>query len=436
MSEVLKASDFSKLEKIIKIVEDKGQIACYETMDDSNKEIHMRYQIETERSDLFDVNIVITMKVCLDKDVPIDELKSAFDKACKVHEVLQSRVVIESTGEAYYVDNDRMANSFSRTDQSLTDLIYSNERCRFRIEEGEFIRAYLSPDGLVFMMHHLGGDGKSLLYFIESFMRCLAGMECEKVPFKSLGPKDLPEKGKMPFFYRQLVRSWNHKWLRQKQVFDFTDMDTAYSKFWGEHRTKVWLKTYERNELESLIKNAKNAGTSLTAYLIADMIKDSKKKMDVGLAVDGRLDKNRSMGNQATGISVQYRYDKNKSLDENARKIHKRMQKKLSNDRYRYFVLEFMGKLDSTLKDALNLERAGYFSRKFSKRIAGILGYGENVKDLSITNLTRADIPLRYGDYTIEEIAFIPPIVSYAKNVIGIVTVGDVMNISGRVYDE
>ena len=90
MSEVLKASDFGKLEKIIKIVEDKGQIACYETMDDSNEEIHMRYQIETERSDLFDVNIVITMKVCLDKEVPFDELKSAFDKACKVHEVLQS----------------------------------------------------------------------------------------------------------------------------------------------------------------------------------------------------------------------------------------------------------------------------------------------------------------------------------------------------------
>ena len=95
-----------------------------------------------------------------------------------------------------------------------------------------------------------------------------------------------------------------------------------------------------------------------------------------------------------------------------------------------------MGKLDSTLKDALNLERAGYFSRKFSKRIAGLLGYGEKVKDLSITNLTRADIPLRYGEYTIEEIAFIPPIVSYAKNVIGIVTVGDIMNISGHVYDE
>ena len=49
-------------------------------MDDSNKEIHMRYQIETERSDLFDMNIVITMRVGLDKDVPFDELKSAFDK--------------------------------------------------------------------------------------------------------------------------------------------------------------------------------------------------------------------------------------------------------------------------------------------------------------------------------------------------------------------
>ena len=45
---------------------------------------------------------------------------------------------------------------------SLEELIYENERRRFRIEDGEFIRGFLSHDGIVFMMHHLGGDGKYL----------------------------------------------------------------------------------------------------------------------------------------------------------------------------------------------------------------------------------------------------------------------------------
>jgi hypothetical protein len=39
------------------------------------------------------------------------------------------------------------------------------------------------------------------------------------------------------------------------------------------------------------------------------------------------------------------------------------------------------------------------------------------------------DIPTKYGEYAIEQMAFVPPVVSYAKNVIGIVTVGDRMTV-------
>ena len=49
-----------------------------------------------------------------------------------------------------------------------------------------------------FMMHHLGGDGKSLVYFIETFMKCLAGWECEYAPFRHLGLSDIPKDSKMP----------------------------------------------------------------------------------------------------------------------------------------------------------------------------------------------------------------------------------------------
>ena len=142
----------------------------------------------------------------------------------------------------------------------------------------------------------------------------------------------------------------------------------------------------------------------------------------------GREDGNRSLGNQATGISVQYRYRTNR------REVHRRMLKKLSDERYLYFVLQFMGKLDPTLKDAMNMERSGYFTSAVSSKVAGLLGYGDKVRDISITNLTKADIPLKYGRYSIEDIVFVPPVVSYGKNIIGIVTAGDVMNIARHVY--
>ena len=95
-----------------------------------------------------------------------------------------------------------------------------------------------------------------------------------------------------------------------------------------------------------------------------------------------------------------------------------------------------MGRLDPTLTDALNMERAGYFESRTSSRAADAMGYGDKTKDISITNLTRADIPLEYGPYRIEDIVFIPPIVSYGRNVIGIVTAGDTMNVVRHVYEK
>ena len=398
------------------------------------KEILMRARIETERVDLFDVNVMITMNVRINKEIPFDVLSAAFEKACKVHEVLNSKIVIEASGEAFYVENASPQNSFAKTPLGLAELIGENEKRRFRLEDGEFLRGFLSPDGLVFMMHHLGGDGKSLLYFIETFMRCLAGEECSPVSFRNLTLENLPAKSKLPFFYVPLIRSWNREWQKEKKIFGFQEMDEAYADFWKDHQTEISIERYGENELSYLLTRAKESGVSLTAWLITNMIKDGKKAMDVGLAVDGRTDQNRSMGNQATGISVQYKYQKGKSFEKNAKAVHGLMQKKLSDDRYRFFVLQFMGRLDDTLKDSLNLEHAGYFHGKTSAKLAELLGYGDKVRDLSITNLTRADIPLKYGEYEIKEMVFIPPVVSYAKNVIGIITTGNAMYVTRHVY--
>ena len=340
----------------------------------------MKYIIETERTHLFDVNIIITMNVKLENELPFELLKTAYEKACALHEVLLSKVIIESSGEAFYVDNTAPQNSFCKTDLSLAELISENQKRRFRIEDGEFMRVFYSPDGLVFMMHHLGGDGKSLLYFIETFMKCLAGKETAFVPFKNLTLENLPAETRVSGLYKMLLKSWNKSWNkngnRQKKIFTFEDLEKAYSDFWGEHKTKLEIKKYEANELSDLLAAARSAGVSLTAYLITQLAKESSVKTDIGLAVDGRLDKNRAMGNQATGISIQYKYDDKKSFEENVRVVHSLMKQKLSDENNRYFFLKFMGMMDSTLKDSLNLEHTGYYHSKTSAKVAQMLGYG------------------------------------------------------------
>ena len=166
----------------------------------------MRYRIETERGDLFDTSIIISMLVRISEDVPFGQMKAAFEKACRVHEVLNTKVVIESSGEAYYVTSDETHNGFEDTDKSIQELIDLNERKRFHIEDGEFIRGFKSAEGILFMMHHLGGDGKSLLYFIETFMRCLNGEAVEPVPFRNLTVENIPEGSELSSLYEMLLK--------------------------------------------------------------------------------------------------------------------------------------------------------------------------------------------------------------------------------------
>ena len=44
---------------------------------------------------------------------------------------------------------------------------------------------------------------------------------------------------------------------------------------------------------------------------------------------------------------------------------------------------------------------------------------------MSVTNLTKLDIPEEYGEYKLDFFSFIPPVISYGKNIIGISTLGD-----------
>ncbi len=395
----------------------------------------MRYKIETERGDLFDTCMIISIAVRINEDVPAGRLKDAFSKACSLHEVLNTKVVIDPSGEAFYESNDDPHNSFEETDLTFTELININENKRFHIEEGEFIRVFRSPAGLVFMMHHLGGDGKSLLYFIETFMRCLNGEDCGKVPFRNLTVENIPEESGLSSGYELLLKYWNKKWQKEKRIFTFGDMDAAYKCYWNDHKSVTEIKRYEKKDLDDMIKKAKAAGVTFTSFFIADMIKDRDTEADIGLAVDGRTDNNRAMGNQATGISFKYKYNKSITFEKNAENIQHLMKRKLKDRKRLYLVLLFMGKLDPTLVDALSLEHAGYFSGKLSKKVAELLGYGSKVKDISITNLTRVDIPVEYGPYKILDVTFVPPVVSYGKNIIGIVTANDVMNIT-RHYIE
>jgi len=376
--------------------------------------------------------------VRVEGELIFEHLENAFAKAVASYEILNSKIVIEDNGDGFYVDCETPLNSFKETSLSFEELINANEGIRFRVEEGEYIRGFLSPDGLVFLMHHMGGDGKSLLYFIETFMRIYAGEEVEKIAFENLPVSALPKDSELSHLYKSFVKYWNKRWAKQKRVFTYADMDNSYKIFWQSHKTKTVVDVYTEDELKELLAKSKEAGCTLTSYLVALWIKDTPYKADVGFAVDGRITLNRSMGNFATGIHIDYKYNNKLSVGENAVKINKLMKKKLSDPKAKYVALQFIGRIDPSLIDTLSLEAAGTYHTRVTGMFADIMNYGPNVKkkDLSISNLMKSDIRTEYGKFRISDIAFVPPVVSYGKNIIGIITVNDTMIVTHHTMED
>lgn len=398
------------------------------------------YKIESERLDLFDVNMIITIRVVVSGYASNEKITQAFYNAVNTYEILNTKVIIDDFGNAFYKENDQHKNNITFCSKTVEELINEQEKIRFKIEQGEFLRCFADNEEqgkikFTFMLHHLGGDGKSLIYFIETFLRNLNNEKVEKQYIKLVTEDTMPQDSKLSFIAKALANYYNKMWKKEKRVFTFDDMEEAYNKFWSNHKTKVETYTIESNELQSILKKCKEANIGYTSYDISNRIKDLTTEQDVGLAVDCRMDGNRTMSNQATGISVKYRYNGKKSVIENAKIINGLMKEKLANPKNKYFILHFMSAFDPTLVDAVNLQYAGAFNSKVSEKLAKLLGYGEKAKDLSVTNLTKIDIPLEYGTFKIEETVFIPPVVSHGKKIIGIVTANNKLEYTVHYYE-
>ena len=102
------------------------------------------YKIETERADLFDVNMMIAMHVIVSGNASEEKLTAAFSSAVSAFEILNCKIVIDNNGDAFYDDCASPKNSITFRDFELSDLIREQERIRFRIEDGEFIRCFVS----------------------------------------------------------------------------------------------------------------------------------------------------------------------------------------------------------------------------------------------------------------------------------------------------
>lgn len=389
----------------------------------------MKKYIKSERANLFEPNVYISMVVKLSGTVSKNEVKEAVEKAYEANESTMSRIVMEEGEDAYYEKMENSGCKFFYDNRSWKNIIKESEKNPFVIQEGELVRTYLLSDRedmvLLIHAHHLVGDGKSILILVKDIMDCLSGKQVDYKPMFLIDGTFLKKKTNLMLGIKLAIKRANRKWKKVGTSFTWDDYYAVHKRYWEKHTSEIEIKTYSASELK---KNCKQ-GVTLNSYLITEFLREDTNNKVVGIPVSIREDNN-SMSNQTSGIAVTCPYDKDKSFDKNLLKVHKEIYKKLQNVNMKYFVLSFMEQLNPTLVDAVLLQTHGCYENLLARKMARIMGYaGEGGRDLGVTNLTKIDIPNDYGCFKIDDILFIPPKISYTKKVIGVSTYGDSLTV-------
>lgn len=121
-------------------------------------------EILTERQNLFEPKVYITMCVELRGKVCPHQLTAAIKEAYKANEATMSRIVLEH-GTVYYEKISVSGCKTMITNKKWIELVRENEKLPFEIDKGELVRTFIIPADtdtqIMIMAHHLVGDGKS-----------------------------------------------------------------------------------------------------------------------------------------------------------------------------------------------------------------------------------------------------------------------------------
>lgn len=393
----------------------------------------MKNYISSEVSDIFEPNIYISFVCTLNGNISKEALYKAIECAYKNNQTTMSKIVLEQSGKAFYETMPHTGCKIFYDTRPWQDIIHESENKTFDINQGELIRSYIidSNDDITLLIHahHLVGDGMSVMFFLNDILQSLDGKKLNFKPMILIDKNYLDEKIKLKFYIKRFLKRINNEWIKQGKSFSWNDYYAIHKAYWESHTSFFECETYNVNKLKSNCGN----NTTLNSFLITKLLRENPDAKTIGIPISIR-DGNKSMSNQTSGITIDYKYKTNKSFEYNLNKIHRKIHRKINDNYEKYFVLSFMAQIHSGIINAMLLYKNKLFDNKLISRLTNILGYsGKRYSDLGVTNLKNIDITQNFDTFTVKDILFIPPKVSYTEKVIGISTFADRLTVCKHI---
>ncbi len=397
-------------------------------------------KIDKERTWIYSPVNSIVIKVDIKGIIGEEKLKDAIRDTLEHYDMFHQKIIIDTEGKAYYKREDNYEPIIKSMESDWMEVVKDQEKIPFEIDKGEFIRFFYSKTEtgvtILIIAHHIAGDGISFTYFVEEILRSLSGEKIEHKKLELFKMENLPKEARLRAPMTWLIKYMNRNWKKTEKIFNFNDYYSLCKKYWEHKETSIYTYYLEDDIYDSLYRYSKENKITINTIITTALMRASGELCDVGMAVSIRDKGFTGMGNFATGISVKHQYNEKKSFAQNARSVQRKIYTKLNNPSKKYFLLQFIRSIDPTLIDAIYFNACGDFSNKTAEIFSKMFGYNENPKGISITNLTKLPIQLKHGDYEIEDIIFVPPLVLNAKRIVGIASFGKKIALSLHISND
>ncbi len=392
-------------------------------------------EILTERYHLFEPNSYIVFTAELSGDPDGSALLSAVRKAYAANEATTSRIVIRDDGRAFYEPMAQTGCTVCVAQGEWQEIVQENEKKPFELQAGELMRCFIIPGTektrLLLIAHHLVGDGLSIVCFLKDVMHALAGEELVYTPMSLVTKDSMPCGERLPFIVKLYAELCNRKWAKLGLHYDWQDYESVHYKYWGSHSSEMLFRTLDREHTEQITVRAKQAGVSVNSYLVTALLMSDRHNYRIGIPVSVRAENNKTMANLVSGVQIFHHYKRKESFAENARDIHRKVSRARCKSLWFYLLLRTV--FTPAMIDGALMAAHGCCTVPFLKRFAFVMNYERNKSlDIGLSNLTVADIPYATGAYTLDNLVFIPPMVSYANYIFGAVTQNGKLTLSCR----
>ncbi len=361
-----------------------------------------------------------------------EKVHKVVDKLTDIHIFLRSNLELDDN-QIFYEERKKSAIIFEEKKQ---DSMYIDDYTEimtsyWNVFKQGLLKIFIYPHEnnftVLFVAHHLLGDGRSIMQLVEEFVMLYDCKNFDDERFCDNGrliqrKDDFPKNSDLFGFSKFYINYLNKKWEKESKRFYEEEYRQFFYKFVDKNPINFEFTKLHPNRLTQIKKKCRENCVSVNSAIVSA----TSQKINInkiGIAADIR-DKIKcyqkgTIGNFATGLSISCKGN-NKDIYKRAKKIDNRVKKKLKNNRKLMLILSCYLNMSETLIDAMVAASFGAFDSKAAKLAGAMLSYDKR-NGIGITNLGKYDIA------NVADVVFIPPVSPANIETLGVLTVNNEM---------